>query len=80
MLASTFTDYMINQVDVQAFANSQADSQLVKGYQYFKVCDEHQLEYILVVHGLSLIHIFLIQNCHQALNIYLSNSKKPVLR
>lgn len=51
VLASTFTDYVINQVDVQAFANSQADSQLVKGYQYFKVCDDHQLEYILVVHG-----------------------------
>ena len=51
MLASTFADYVINQVDVQAFANSQADSQLVKGYQYFKVCDDHQLEYILVVHG-----------------------------
>ena len=51
VLASTFADYVINQVDVQAFANSQADSQLVKGYQYFKVCDDHQLEYILVVHG-----------------------------
>lgn len=30
---------------------SQAASQLVKGYQYFKVCDDYQLEYILVAHG-----------------------------
>ena len=30
---------------------SQADSQLVKGFQYFKVCDDYQLEYILVAHG-----------------------------
>ena len=30
---------------------SQADSQLVRGYQYFKVCDDYHLEYVLVVHG-----------------------------
>ena len=35
----------------QAFVESQAASQLVKGYQYFKVCDDYQLEYILVAHG-----------------------------
>ena len=33
------------------FVESQAASQLVKGYQYFKVCDDYQLEYILVAHG-----------------------------
>ena len=36
---------------LQAFVESQADSQLVKGFQYFKVCDDYQLEYILVAHG-----------------------------
>ncbi|MDC7286859.1 helix-turn-helix domain-containing protein [Blautia schinkii] len=51
MLASTFADFLIQQGDVQAFVESQADSQLVKGYQYFKVCDDYQLEYILVAHG-----------------------------
>ena len=51
MLASTFADFSIQQGDVQAFVESQADSQLVKGYQYFKVCDDYQLEYILVAHG-----------------------------
>ena len=51
ILASTFTDFTIQQGDIQAFVESQADSQLVKGFQYFKVCDDYQLEYILVAHG-----------------------------
>lgn len=50
-LASTFTDNRVNQEDVQAFAQSQAESQSVKGSQYFKVTDDHQLEYVLVVDG-----------------------------
>ncbi len=33
------------------FANSPADSQEIQGYQYFKIFDEQQLEYILVVGG-----------------------------
>ena len=48
VLASTFADFSIATQDVQAFVESQADSQLVKGFQYFKVCDDYQLEYILV--------------------------------
>ena len=51
VLASTFADFSIATPDVQAFVESQADSQLVKGFQYFKVCDDYQLEYILVAHG-----------------------------
>ena len=39
VLASTFADFSIATQDVQAFVESQADSQLVKGFQYFKVCD-----------------------------------------
>lgn len=50
ILAST-SDMNIGQADVQAFADSQAESQLVKGCQYFKVSDDYQLEYILAVHG-----------------------------
>lgn len=50
ILAST-SEMNISQMDVQAFVNSQAESQLVKGCQYFKVCDDYQLEYILAVHG-----------------------------
>lgn len=51
VLASTFSDFEIQPADIQAFVESQADSQLVKGFQYFKVCDDYQLEYVLVAHG-----------------------------
>ena len=33
------------------FAKSPADSQEIQGYQYFKIYDEQQLEYILIVAG-----------------------------
>ena len=51
VLATKFSDFSIQPGDIQAFVESQADSQLVKGFQYFKVCDDYQLEYILVAHG-----------------------------
>ncbi len=36
---------------VEAFAVSPADSQEIQGYQYFKIFDEQQLEYVLVAGG-----------------------------
>ena len=36
---------------VVEFASSPADSQEIQGYQYFKIYDEQQLEYILLVAG-----------------------------
>ena len=36
---------------VVEFAKSPADSQEIQGYQFFKVFDEHQLEYILLARG-----------------------------
>ncbi|MCF0132904.1 MAG: helix-turn-helix domain-containing protein [Blautia sp.] len=50
-LASTYADFSIQPADIQAFVGSQADSQLIKGFQYFKVFDDYQLEYVLVAHG-----------------------------
>lgn len=51
------------------FAASPADSQEIQGYQYFKVFDEQQLEYILVVAGagegvytIGKLVVFQIQN------------------
>ena len=35
------------------FAKSQADSQEIQGYQYFKIFDEQQLEYVLIVGGVG---------------------------
>ena len=68
-LASTFTEHMSVEEDVLLFAGSQADSQVVRGYQFFKIYDEHQLEYILVVNGgsedaymVGKIAVFQIQN------------------
>ena len=36
---------------VLAFADSPADSQVLQGFQFFKVFDEHQLEYVLLAKG-----------------------------
>ena len=38
---------------VGEFANSPADSQEIQGKQYFKIYDEQQLEYILIVSGVG---------------------------
>lgn len=36
-----------------AFVSSPADSQVLAGHQFFKVFDEHQLEYVLIADGSS---------------------------
>lgn len=36
---------------VLAFVSSPADSQAIQGYQFFKVFDEHQLEYVILAKG-----------------------------
>ena len=53
-LASTFDDARILPEDVVSFVQSQAESQEIREYQFFKVYDEDsQLEYVLVVDGSS---------------------------
>lgn len=54
---------------VHSFVNSPAESQTVQGYQFFKVYDESQLEYIVVAKGdteevytIGKIVVFQIQN------------------
>ncbi len=51
VLASTFTDAEDYEDPVLAFVDSPADSQVVSGYQFFKVFDDHQLEYVLLARG-----------------------------
>ena len=51
VLATTFPDAEQYEVSVVAFVDSPADSQVIQGYQFFKVFDEHQLEYILLAKG-----------------------------
>lgn len=50
-LASTFSGTEEYEKSILAFVESEADSQIVQGYQFFKVFDDHQLEYILLARG-----------------------------
>ena len=51
VLASTFEDSQMFEGSVRSFVESQAESQVIQGYQFFKIFDEQQLEYILLVEG-----------------------------
>ena len=53
LLASTFEGAERFRDSVGSFVNSPADSQVISGYQFFKVMDENQLEYILIASGNS---------------------------
>ena len=50
-LATTFSEQRNYEEEVVAFVESPADSQVVQGNQFFKIFDEHQLEYILLANG-----------------------------
>ena len=50
-LASTMTEQENYEEEVLAFVDSPADSQVVRGYQFFKIFEEHQLEYVLLANG-----------------------------
>ena len=50
-LASTFAEQEDYEEEVVSFVGSPADSQVVQGYQFFKIFDDHQLEYVLLVNG-----------------------------
>ena len=51
VLATTFQEDKDVSDMVVSFAASQADSQAAGGFQFFKIFDEHQLEYVLIAHG-----------------------------
>ena len=51
ILAATFQDAEKFIESAVSFVSSPADSQVVNGCQFFKVFDEHQLEYILLAYG-----------------------------
>ncbi len=53
LLASTFEGAESFRDSVLSFVGSPADSQVISGYQFFKVLDDTQLEYILIVNGSS---------------------------
>jgi len=51
VLASTIPEAEEYESSVLTFVDSPADSQVIQGYQFFKVFDEHQLEYVLIAKG-----------------------------
>ena len=51
VLASTFEHAEEYESSILAFVDSPADSQVISGYQFFKVFDDNQLEHILMVKG-----------------------------
>ena len=51
VLASTADNVEHYESIVLSFVSSPADSQAIQGYQFFKVFDEHQLEYVIVAKG-----------------------------
>lgn len=51
MLATTLAESGDYEKSVLSFVESPAESQVIQGYQFFKIYDEHQLEYILIASG-----------------------------
>lgn len=69
ILASTFQDAEDYEQAIVNFVDSPADSQVLQGYQFFKVFDENQLEYVLLARGagddvymVGKVVVFQIQN------------------
>ncbi|MGN0438527.1 MAG: PucR family transcriptional regulator [Lachnospiraceae bacterium] len=50
-LASTLRDTDEYETSVLAFVDSPAESQMLSGYQFFKVFDDNQLEYVIIAKG-----------------------------
>ena len=50
-LATTINNVEEYEDAVMAFVESPADSQVLQGYQFFKVFDDHQLEYVILAKG-----------------------------
>ena len=50
-LATTFSQPRDCVKEVKAFVESPAESQVIQNFQFFKVYDEQQLEYVLIANG-----------------------------
>ncbi|MDF2820846.1 MAG: transcriptional regulator, CdaR [Clostridiales bacterium] len=51
LLASTETETEQFSMAAVSFVASPADSQLIQGYQFFKIFDENQVEYVIIAKG-----------------------------
>ncbi|MCR5294147.1 MAG: helix-turn-helix domain-containing protein [Lachnospiraceae bacterium] len=51
VVASTSDDILVMRTDIVSFVESQAESQEIRGAMYFKVFDDYNVEYVVVVSG-----------------------------
>lgn len=51
LLVGTTADLNVSGEEILSFVGSPADSQVVNGCQFFKIFDDHQLEYVLLAKG-----------------------------
>lgn len=51
VLATTFAEHKDHEKAVVSFVSSPAESQVIQGAQFYKIYDEHRLEYVLVASG-----------------------------
>ena len=90
MLASTFGDPEITTETIVNFTLSPADSQVVAGFQFFKVFDEHQVQNLLVaykerfdkdnfVKNLLLDNLLLVDIYNRAKKLHIEVSAKRVV-
>ena len=80
MLASTFGDPEITTETIVNFTLSPADSQVVAGFQFFKVFDEHQLEYVMLAKGGSDdVYMVLVDIYNRAKKLHIEVSAKRVV-
>ena len=51
VIVSTCTDVQNYRASICAFVDSTSDSQIAQGCHFFKIYDEYQLEYVMLIHG-----------------------------
>lgn len=49
VISSTLNDITVNRQDIVNFSESQADSQEIRGTLFYKVFDDYQIEYIIIL-------------------------------
>lgn len=80
VLASTLKDIDDCEDSVHAFVDSPAESQVVRGYQFFKVFDDNQLEHILMAKGETDDTYMVARSQHSRFRIFLLHTRKDLTR
>ena len=78
VVASTEDENTIDRNDIVIFAQSQADSQEIRGSMYFKVYDDYQVEYVVIVTGL-LDNLLLVDVYNRAMKLHIATNVRRVV-